>query len=67
MLSTPGPALEAACLFWRDNRLNEWADRDNALAVSNGINRGNPRSKRMPNGWDDRRLLTVRAKRALGV
>jgi putative chitinase len=65
LLATPGPALEAACLYWQDNRLNVWADRDDALAVSRGINLGNSKSVRIPNGWDDRRLLTVRAKRAL--
>jgi putative chitinase len=60
LLATPGPALEAACLYWQDRNLNRLADRDDTLAVTRAINGGT-------NGLDDRRVLTVRAKRVLGL
>jgi len=60
LLATPGPALEAACLYWQDRGLNRLADRDDILAITRTINGGT-------NGLDDRRILTARAKRVLGV
>lgn len=65
MAEEPGLALLIACLYWSDHKLNLYADADNALAVSNGINRGNPGSIREPNGWDDRRAQLKRAKAVL--
>jgi hypothetical protein len=40
----------------------QYADADNLLGVSNGINRGNPGSTAEPNGWADRqaRYRTIR-------
>jgi len=60
MLATPGPALEAACLYWQDRGLNRLADQDDILAVTRAINGGT-------NGLNDRRVLTARAKRVLGL
>ena len=60
ILATAGPALEAACLYWQDRNLNRLADRDDLLAVTRAINGG-------INGLEDRRALTARAKRALGL
>jgi putative chitinase len=61
----PDAAVHIACLYWDQHKLNEYADTDNALAVSNGINRGNPASLREPNGFQDRVLKLSVAKRVL--
>jgi putative chitinase len=42
------------CAYWDAKNLNVYADADNLLGVSNGINRGNPASTASPNGWPDR-------------
>lgn len=62
----PDTAMHLACLYWQDHGLNARADADDILAVSNGINRGNPASKRIPNGYDDRRVQLAKAKRVVG-
>lgn len=62
----PDAAMHIACLYWADHHLNEYADVDNILGVSNGINRGNPASIREPNGFADRKAQLARAKRVLG-
>jgi putative chitinase len=51
----PDTALHIACLYWNDHQLNLYADANNILAVSNGINRGNPGSIREPNGYAARK------------
>lgn len=61
----PDVALHIACLYWDQHRLNQYADADNILAVSNGINRGNPGSIREPNGYADRKAKLAKAKKAL--
>jgi putative chitinase len=61
----PETSLAIACLYWDDHRLNQHADRDDARAVGNGINRGNPASARLPNGFDRRKAELVKAKRVL--
>lgn len=48
--------LLAFCAYWDRLKLNQFADADNLLRVSNGINRGSTASALTPNGWDDRRL-----------
>lgn len=55
--------LLAFCSYWDEQSLAVWADKDDLLAVSNGVNRGNPRASRPPNGWDDRqaRYAAMRA------
>ncbi len=58
----PEVGLHIACLYWSDKRLNDYADADNILAVSNGINRGNPKSLKAPNGLADRKAMLARAK-----
>lgn len=42
------------CAYWDRLGLNAFADQDSLIAVSNGINRGDPHSARAPNGLDDR-------------
>lgn len=61
----PETSLAIACLYWDDKRLNQHADRDDARAVGNGINRGNPASERLPNGFDRRKAELAKAKRIL--
>jgi putative chitinase len=65
MAAEPETALRIACHYWNDHRLNVYADADDVLAVSNGINRGNPRSTRIPNGFADRKAQLARAKQVL--
>jgi putative chitinase len=50
----PSIGIHTACVFWRNMKLNAYADADDILAVSNGVNRGNPRSTKPPNGYVDR-------------
>lgn len=64
-LEQPRLALQAACLYWHDMRLNQFADRDDGRAVGNGINRGNPASTRMPNGYEARKAALTKAKKVL--
>jgi putative chitinase len=61
----PSLALLIACLYWTDHKLNDYADADDILGVSNGINRGNPASIREPNGYADRKAQLAKAKRVL--
>lgn len=66
LLATPEAAadprlsLRLACLYWREHRLNQPADRDDLQAVTRAVNGGF-------NGLDDRRHYLNRAKRALGL
>lgn len=55
---TPEGAVKAACIFWVDNNLNRFADKDDILGLTKAINGGT-------NGLDDRKELTERAKAAL--
>jgi len=45
--------------FWTRNGLNDWADRNDAKAVSRGVNRGNPRSEKPANHEAERIALTA--------
>ena len=58
----PETALHIACLYWADHRLNDYADADNILGTSNGINRGNPASIKEPNGYADRKAALRKIK-----
>jgi putative chitinase len=66
LAEAPDAAMHIACLYWQDHGLNGYADADDILAVSNGINRGNPKSTRLPNGFDDRRTMLAKARKILG-
>jgi len=59
-------AVKLACLFWSDVGLNAYADRDDVLAVSRGINTSGPRSKITPNGLDDRKAQLANMKGLIG-
>ena len=65
LAAQPETSLRIACLYWADHRLNDYADADNVLGVSNGINRGNPASIKEPNGYSDRKAQLAKAKKVL--
>ena len=62
LAAQPDVALHIACLYWNDHRLNDYADADNILGVSNGINRGNPASIKEPNGFEQRKAALAKIK-----
>lgn len=62
-LAEPATAARAAAWYWKDKGLGPWADMDDVLAVSRGVNLGNPRSPSRPNGIEDRAAKTTKAKR----
>lgn len=62
----PAIAVTLACLFWGDVKLNDYADRDDALAVSRGINTSGPRSGVTPNGLTDRLARLAALKKVFG-
>jgi putative chitinase len=51
-------SIQAAAAFWRLNKLNEHADRNDAPAVSRAVNYGNPQSRRAALHEDLRILWT---------
>lgn len=59
-LQTPEGASRSAGLFWKDNRLNESADRDDLRTNTRIINGGH-------NGLADRMDRLLDAKRGLGI
>lgn len=69
LLSTPEHGFRAAALFWQDNECNEFADKDDFLAVSQLVNCGRKGMLKgiIPNGFDDRKKKLVKAKQALGL
>ena len=48
-------ALKPALAEWAEGNLNEFADKDDLIAISRAINIGDPNSKRMPNGYANRK------------
>lgn len=63
LLSDPVTAARAAGWYWQNKGLGPWADMDDVLAVSRGVNLGNPRSPGRPKGIEDRAAKTAQAKR----
>lgn len=61
-LAEPELGTLASCVWWYENKMNQWADLDSATAVSRGVNRGNPRSSAKANHEDARIAATARAK-----
>jgi len=66
LAAEPAIAVKLACLFWNDVGLNAYADQDDVLAVSRGINTSGPRSKVTPNGLDDRKNQLAKMKALIG-
>tara|TARA_Y100000052_G_scaffold21389_1_gene21532 strand:+ start:6609 stop:8021 length:1413 start_codon:yes stop_codon:yes gene_type:complete len=54
-------SIAVAAAFFRVNNLLQYADENNASAVSRGVNRGNPLSSKAAHGEDDRILWTKEA------
>lgn len=61
LLEDPAVGLKAFVLEWEHRGLNEWASRGDLLAVSRGVNLGNPRHRATPNGLDHRRRWNRKA------
>ena len=55
-------ALKPALAEWSEDKLNDYADADDLLAVSRAINLGNPKSRGTPNGLEDRRRWLAKLK-----
>lgn len=62
LVAFPSIGLLAGCRFWANMGLNAYADRDEGLAIGNGINRGNPKSSKQPNHAAERAMQTAKAK-----
>ena len=69
LLSTPEHGFRAAALFWQDNNCNEYADKDDTLAVSQLVNCGQGGMVKgiIPNGLSDREKKVAKVKQALGL
>lgn len=61
LVLAPRTSALVAAWYWVDKGLGPWARRDDVLAVSRGVNLGNPMSTGTPNGMADRRHQTYRA------
>lgn len=60
----PNISIQLATHYWSDLKLNDWADKDDILAVSRGINGGSPKRNIQPNGMSDRKSWYARIKKA---
>jgi len=67
LIEQPEPSLKAALSYWDSLRINDWADRDDVLAVSRAVNRGNPQSRGEPHGLNDRIEYLRRARSVWNV
>jgi len=65
LASDPKNSIRLAISYWDDLKLNDWADKDDILAVSRGINGGNPKRNIQPNGMEHRRAWLARIKKML--
>src|SRR5829696_8690469 len=54
LVYSPEHALKPALAEWSEAGLNLYADNNDILAISRAINCGSPKSKRVPNGMQDR-------------
>lgn len=66
LAASPMNSIRAAVLYWTDLGLNAYADSDDILAVSRGINGGNPKRNIQPNGLADRKSWYAKIKRTMG-
>ncbi len=62
LIADPDVAAQAAAWFWTTNGLSKWALRDDTVAVSRGINLGDPESAGTPNGLEHRVAMTERVR-----
>lgn len=61
----PQNSIPLAIAYWTDVGLNPWADKDDILAISRGINGGNPRRNIQPNGMNNRRAWYAQVTKLL--
>jgi putative chitinase len=66
ILDDPLATLRFACMEWTAQGCNAFADTDDILRISKAINVGNPNSTVKPNGMDERRAWTAKAKAIWG-
>lgn len=57
-------SVQIAAAYWTDLGLNAWADAENVLAVSRGINGGSPTRNIQPNGMNHRKSWNEKLKGA---
>jgi putative chitinase len=60
----PLVSVQIAAAYWTDLGLNAWADQDNLLAISRGINGGSPTRNIQPNGMNHRKSWNEKLKGA---
>ena len=65
-IKDPLVSLAASCAEWGALGLNAFADAGNFRACCNGINRGDPNSASLPNGWEERQIAFRKCLRAFG-
>jgi hypothetical protein len=58
-------ALKPALIEWTENKLNDYADRDDVLSISKAINLGNVNAPKIPNGLADRQNYVRRYKQVI--
>ena len=56
----PTTAVEGACWYWDNRKLNQYADQDDIVTITKKINGG-------LNGLEDRKAFLVRAKQVMGL
>ena len=66
-IEDPIVSLTSAAAEWDAMKLNTYADNGDFLSVCKGINRGNPNSPSLPNGWSDRKIAFSACLHAFGV
>ncbi len=54
-------SVEAAAMFWKENRINTYADANDASRVSRAVNRGNANSPKVANHESERIFWTNKA------
>jgi putative chitinase len=60
LAADPKTSLRLACDFWKARKINHACDKDDVVAVTKIIDGGD-------NGLDERRALTDKAKKVLGI
>ncbi|AZA74798.1 glycoside hydrolase family 19 protein [Chryseobacterium indoltheticum] len=63
LLLNEADSLIAALWYWQMKKLNSYADKDQGLKISRGINIGNPDTEKIPNHAEDRKVKTEKFKK----
>jgi uncharacterized protein (TIGR02594 family) len=62
LIVSPEHALKPALIEWSERELNAFADNNDILAISRAINCGSARSRKIPNGLQDRSTWFARIR-----